>query len=106
MHNCTKCGKETRMQVKAVLSAPSSLEGRFSKTNLRSKDVYLMGVNWETADYICEHCRTVENGYGNYVSRLERKNEEMKQLLEDAIAKLNTLGCEDYCVELKKSISD
>lgn len=52
-YECEKCGAETRMQVKAIISAPGSLTNQLSKTNLRKKEVYLMGVLWETADYIC-----------------------------------------------------
>jgi len=81
MYNCENCGSETRIHVQAILSTPSSLEGQFSKSNLRRKDVYLMGVNWETSDYICEKCGLVKNGYGNYVSNLKKENCELKKLL-------------------------
>ena len=66
-----------RMQVQAVISAPSDLSNRFSKRNLRSKEVYLMGVLWETADHICNNpkCGHVTNGYGNYVTNLKKRVE-------------------------------
>lgn len=64
------------MQVQATISAPSSLAHQLSKQNLRSKEVYLMGVNWETADLICENqdCQHITDGYGNYVTKLEKAN--------------------------------
>lgn len=72
------------MQVQAVISAPGELAHLFSKQNLRSKDVYLMGVLWETADYICINpdCRKVVNGYGNYVTNLKKEVERLKETYE------------------------
>lgn len=75
--NCPRCNTPMRMQVHATISAPSSLMHKFSKTNLRSKDVWLVGVNWETADHICR-CGHVVDGYGNYVSRLEKRVKELE----------------------------
>lgn len=73
------------MLVQAVLSAPGELAHQFSKQNLRRKDVYLMGVLWETADYICtnEACQYIIDGYGNYVTGLEKENDRLKQELAD-----------------------
>ena len=68
-----RCSGPTRIQVQATLSAPAELLHNFSKTNLRRRDVYLLGVNWETADTISENCGTVVHAYGNYISRLEKK---------------------------------
>lgn len=84
---CLKCGSPTRMHVQAVISAPSDLAHRFSKTNLRRSDVHLLGVLWETADYICTKCGHIHDGYGNYVSNLKRENERLK-------SKLKEYGCE------------
>ena len=83
---CPKCGGNTRMQVQATISAPSSLVHQLSKQNLRSKEVYLMGVNWETADFICENqdCQHITDGYGNYVTKLEKANMSL-------VAELTTL---------------
>ena len=77
---CERCGSETRMQVQAVISAPGELAHNLSKKNLKRKDVYLMGVNWETADYICtnQKCGKVFNGYGNYVTRLEKEVDRLR----------------------------
>lgn len=63
------------MQVQAVLSAPGELTRKLSKQNLRRKDVQVMGVLWETADYICMDpmCGYVHDGYGNYVTNLEKQ---------------------------------
>ncbi len=74
------------MQVQAVISAPGELAHRFSKQNLRRKDVYLMGVLWETADFICTNpeCRNVLNGYGNYVTNLKREVERLRRV-RDAV---------------------
>ena len=83
---CERCGQETRMQVQAVLAAPSELLHKFSKSNLRRADVYLMGVLWETADFICTNfeCRTVTDGYGNYVSRLKKDHDALRKELKVA----------------------
>lgn len=82
---CPKCGSDTRMMVQVVISAPGELNHRLSKKNLRHKDVYLQGVRWETADFICQNpdCRHVHNGYGNYVTNLIRENELLKDKLKE-----------------------
>lgn len=84
---CTKCDSPTRMHVQTVISAPGDLAHQFSKVNLRRGDVHLIGVLWETADYICTKCGYVRDGYGNYVSNLKRENERLK-------SKLKEYGCE------------
>lgn len=60
------------MQVQAVISAPGALVHQLSKKNLRLASVHLMGVLWETADFICENpkCQHIADGHGNYVTRL------------------------------------
>jgi transcription elongation factor Elf1 len=78
---CERCGKNTRMQVQVVISAPSELAHRFSKRNLRRKDVYIMGVLWETADFICPSCGNVTRNYGTYVKNLKIEIEELKEKL-------------------------
>ena len=80
---CIHCGSPTRMQVQATISAPGELNHQLSKTNLRRKDVHLIGVQWETADYICTNpkCQRVTDGYGNYVSNLKKENEQLKEAL-------------------------
>lgn len=81
---CERCGAPLRMQVQAVLSAPGELTHQFSKSNLRRKDVYLLGVLWETADYICTNpaCGKVTDGYGNYVTWLKKEVERLKEKYE------------------------
>ena len=82
---CVKCGsKNVRIMGQATLSVPIELYGEFSKKNLRRKDCYLMGVNWETFDFICENpkCNHVVQAYGNYVSRLQKENEQLKAKLK------------------------
>ena len=81
---CERCGSDTRIQVQAVISAPSELAHQFSKQNLRRKDVYLMGVLWETADFICTNpeCGKVIDGYGNYVTNLKKEVEQWKAKYE------------------------
>jgi hypothetical protein len=63
------------MTVMATVSAPGEFFGNLTKANIRRKDVYLSGVNWETANFICtnEECRYIYAGYGNYISKLEKK---------------------------------
>lgn len=68
--NCPKCRKPMSMLVQATLRAPARFYGQFSKSNLRSKEVYFMGVNWETADLLCPDHGLVRDGYGNYVTKM------------------------------------
>lgn len=77
---CTKCGSPTRIQVQAAISAPGEMYHQFSKSNIAKKEVYLMGVLWDTTDFICTdpRCGYVLDGYGNYVTGLEKENEELK----------------------------
>jgi len=79
MTTCQHCGSPTRMQVQAVISAPGELNHQFSKKNLRRADVYLMGVLWETADFICTNpkCQRMVDGYGNYVTKMRKALEEI-----------------------------
>lgn len=82
---CDKCGSATTMQVQAVIQAPGELAHQFSKANLRRKDVFLMGVLWETADFICNNpeCRClVSDGYGNYVTNLAKRVAELEAKLK------------------------
>ena len=81
---CVKCGHPTRMQVLAGISAPGNLSYKFSKSNLRSKDVWLTHVNWETANYTCTNskCSHVTLGYGNYVTNLEAKYAKLLEEVE------------------------
>ncbi|MGV2866394.1 hypothetical protein [Achromobacter sp. AGC39] len=74
------------MQVQAVVSAPGELAHQLSKRNLRRKDVHLMGVLWETADFICvsDACRHVQDGYGNYVTKLQKRVDELETQLRAA----------------------
>lgn len=80
---CPQCDGSMRMQVQAVVSAPADLSHNFTKQNLRRSDVHVMGVLWETADYICENaqCGYVINGYGNYVTGLKKENEGLRAAL-------------------------
>lgn len=77
---CVHCGSDGRIQVLANIAAPAELAHQFSKANLRKKDVYLLGVNWETMDFLCgnEKCGRVTDGYGNYVTNLAKENELLK----------------------------
>lgn len=85
---CPHCGSGTRMHVQAAISAPGELAHQFSKKNLRSKEVYLMGVLWETADYICASgaCgKLVLDGYGNYVTGLKKRVTELEAVLASCL---------------------
>lgn len=82
---CPKCGGPARIQVQATLATPAELAHQFSKSNLRRKDCYLLGVNWETMDIICTSpkCRHVSNGYGNYVTRLADRVRMLEDILKE-----------------------
>lgn len=81
---CQRCGSDTLMQLQITISAPSSFYGNLSKTNLRKKECRIVGVKWETADYICTNheCRYVAKGYGDYVINLQKENKQLKTMLE------------------------
>ncbi len=81
---CVKCGSPTRIQVQATISAPGEMVANFTKRNLRRKEVYLMGVLWETMDIICTNpkCSHVVDGYGNYVTNLKKEVERLKEKYE------------------------
>lgn len=82
--NCPKCNNEMRMMVQVTVSAPSSLESNFSKSNLRKPEVHIMGVNWEMADFFCEaeNCRTNIPGHRNYVQKLKEEVTRLKEKYE------------------------
>lgn len=42
--------------------------------------MYLIGVLWDTADFICTNpkCGKVLDGYGNYVTNLKKEVERLK----------------------------
>jgi hypothetical protein len=85
MYKCTHCGSDGRIQVQAVVEAPSELAHQFNKTNMKRKDVFFRGVLWETMDFICgnENCRKVSDGYGNYVTNLKKENDELKRKIAE-----------------------
>ena len=78
---CPRCGGPTRAMVQMVVVAPSKMMYKFSKKNIRSKEFTIKGVLWETADFICNKCNYVTNGYGNYVTNLKKENERLKEQL-------------------------
>lgn len=86
MRSCVKCGAPVRMQVQATISAPGELEHGLSKRNLRRADVYILGVMWETADFICtsEKCAHVDEAYGNYVTNLRKRVAELEAQIANA----------------------
>ncbi|NTX18036.1 hypothetical protein [Burkholderia cepacia] len=68
------------MMVQTCISAPAELFGGLTKAAYRRKDVELWGVLWETADFICtnEKCGHVQDGYGNYVTKLKKAAEKLE----------------------------
>lgn len=95
-YKCEKCGSPTRMQVQAVISAPGELAHQFSKTNLRRKDVYLMGVLWETATYICENegCGHVLKAERNDATNLKKRVEELEMICAEGYQVIGILADE------------
>jgi len=77
---CERCGRKTIMQVQAVISAPGDLENRFTKANLRRKDVHLIGCLWDQARFICDSCGHVSGGAKNYITQLENEITRLKAL--------------------------
>lgn len=68
------------MQVNVSVQAPGELYHHLPKRSYRRGDVQVLGVLWETADFICTKCCSlVIDGYGNYVTRLQK---EVKRLTE------------------------
>lgn len=82
-----------RMQVQTTISCPSSMNRHFTKRNMRKKEVYFLGVNWETADYICPKCGFIIQGYGNYVSRLEKENMDYKKIVNNMQNEIDDILC-------------
>lgn len=78
MLHCEKCGAEANFMVQALIAAPGKYYHALSKRVFRYKEVQVYGVHWETADIICPSCGHVENGYGNYVTRLKDACESLK----------------------------
>lgn len=96
MYQCEKCGSETRAMGYMQVSVPSSYMNNFTKNNIKSKEFRILGVNWETFDFICtnESCRYVTDGYGNYVTNLKKENERLKNSLNET-NKVKVLDEED-----------
>lgn len=96
--NCEKCGSPTRMQVQVTVSAPGEFYHKLAKRVFRRKDVDVLGVNWETADFICTKpgCHHVRDGYGNYVTNLRKQVQaleaEVTQLRESLATQANPGG--------------
>lgn len=90
---CSKCDSPTRIQVQAVISAPGNLFRRLSKRDVRRSDVQIVGVLWDTTDIICTNsdCCHISNGYGNYVTNLEREVKRLKSKYEPTQGEQN--GC-------------
>ena len=66
---------------------PSALMGALTAENLKNATVRVVGVNWETFDFMCssEACRHHEHAYGNYISRLEDENKMLHQRMKESI---------------------
>jgi len=61
------------------IKAPSSYEGKLTKSMFLKKDVQLKYAQWDTASYSCPHCGHFVGRLGdNYVTKLEDENKELK----------------------------
>ena len=68
--------------------------------------MYLIGVLWETADFICTNpkCGKVLDGYGNYVTNLKKEVERLKAKYEPETPNaVLTRGAEDDTTERRPS---
>lgn len=91
MKMCPYCGStRTRMMGNISVSFPSSMNHNLTRANMRSAQFRIHGVLWETMDLICEDCNRVEDAYGNYVTRLEKENAELRARLDTTAALCNT----------------
>ena len=54
--NCPACGGNVRFTVSVYIDASDKYWLNFSKTNLRSSDIKILGVNWDVAHWYCESC--------------------------------------------------
>jgi len=52
--DCPKCDSINTRCV--YVDSPAEFRYKLSKTNLRSSDVKIMGVNWDNAHWYCEDC--------------------------------------------------
>lgn len=84
MFECERCGSTTRAMGNIKISIPSEFVYNLSKKNIRSKEFRIMGALWETFDFICTNvsCGKVTDGYGNYVTNLQKENERLKLEVE------------------------
>lgn len=80
--DCQKCGKPMTMMVQATIVAPADLSHQFSKANLRRKDVYLMGVSWDGADYLCADHGLIIGGFGDRYRKMEQEVARAKAPLD------------------------
>jgi hypothetical protein len=104
---CPKCGSDTRMMVQTCITAPGDLHHNLPKAAYRRKDVELKGVLWETADFICtnDKCGHVTDGYGNYVTKLEKKANEREATVDALKAVLTDSSIEHLAIRLNNALT-
>jgi hypothetical protein len=83
---CTHCGSLGVIQTQVTVQAPGDLYFQFTKRMFKRTDVQIISAQWETTDFICGNpaCGRVRDSLGNYVTKLERRVQE----LEDQVAQL------------------
>ena len=60
---CPECGSILRMRVSLWIDAPAFFAG-FTKETIRSKEVELIGTNWNEVEIYCPRCKYEEEGLG------------------------------------------
>jgi hypothetical protein len=77
---CEHCGSPGTIQVQVTVQAPGDHYHKFTKAMFKHNDVQIISANWETTDFICGNpdCGRVSDGYGNYVTKLERRVKELE----------------------------
>ena len=83
-YQCSQCqSTNARILGQLYMSAPADLYRNFSKCPLRSKDVRIEGVSWETFSFICQDCGHSTNGLKTYIDGLKDKIQELETQLKE-----------------------
>lgn len=77
---CQRCGSsKVRMGVNLFLDAPTRFYARLSKSNLRAKDVQVMGAGWDRAYF---YCSLPKCGWNTHLSEIDRLRGELAAALK------------------------
>lgn len=99
---CERCGEDTRMYVKVLVSAPSDNYCALSKSAMKKKEVRLEAADWEYATFICMECGKTHYLNEHPVRTLSKENAELKEENERLKEQLETFEAEHYNDQIGK----